>query len=675
MLRTPSFAELAIRPATRLLVPLLLLVLAAVPAHAQGEWTIVAWNDLGMHCLDADFSKFAILPPYNTIHAQLLDATGQLVTNPAGITVTYEAVADPGGSINVTSAGKTNFWDHVLDLFGAGIGVDQGLAGYDMPGASNTPQPMGWDAAPAWFTAEGIPLTPRDDAAAYNTYPMMRIVARDGEGHLLAETRTVLPVSDEMDCSACHASGSSLAAQPAGGWVDDPDPQLDFRRNILRLHDELEASNPDYASALAANGFDAAGLEATADGGHAILCAACHTSNALPGLGLPELEPLTEAMHAGHATVVDPATGMTVGSSALRGACYRCHPGSTTRCLRGAMGKAVGVDGLPAMQCQSCHGDMAAVGDAGREGWLAEPSCQNCHTGTAIANAGQIRFTSAFVAPGVPRAPVDPTFATDADAPLPGFDLFRFSSGHGGLACESCHGSTHAIYPASHANDNVESQLLQGHAGTLVQCTACHDEVAPVAGGGPHGLHPVGQEWLSGHHDWLETHSSEPCRACHGADLRGTVLSASQRVWTATTDWGAKSFWRGFKIGCWACHDGPTSESPTADHAPVATPDARQASAGIPLAFDLVATDVDSDPLELRIVDQPAHGTVGLVGTLAIVYPDAGFDGDDGFTFAAWDGKLESNLATVTLDVVDQGGLFGDGFESGSTARWSNGGS
>ena len=88
-------------------------------ASADAGWTLVGWNDLGMHCMDADFSVFAILPPYNNIHAQLIDPTGHLVTNPTGITVTYEAVSDPAGSINSTSVGKTDFWQYVGAIFGS----------------------------------------------------------------------------------------------------------------------------------------------------------------------------------------------------------------------------------------------------------------------------------------------------------------------------------------------------------------------------------------------------------------------------------------------------------------------------------------------------------------------------------------------------------------------------
>ena len=78
---------------------------------------LLGWNNLGMHCMDGtDFSVFAILPPYNTLHAQLKDKNGKLVTS--NVLLTYEAVADSTNSINTSSADKTNFWNWVNDLFG-----------------------------------------------------------------------------------------------------------------------------------------------------------------------------------------------------------------------------------------------------------------------------------------------------------------------------------------------------------------------------------------------------------------------------------------------------------------------------------------------------------------------------------------------------------------------------
>ena len=41
-----------------------------------------------MHCMDDDYSVFSILPPFNTVDAQLINAQGKLVTSAAGVTVT-----------------------------------------------------------------------------------------------------------------------------------------------------------------------------------------------------------------------------------------------------------------------------------------------------------------------------------------------------------------------------------------------------------------------------------------------------------------------------------------------------------------------------------------------------------------------------------------------------------
>ena len=69
------------------------LSLALPDAIAQTNWALIGWNNLGMHCMDSDFSVFSILPPYNTIHAQLINNQGRLVTNTAGIGVTSPPTA------------------------------------------------------------------------------------------------------------------------------------------------------------------------------------------------------------------------------------------------------------------------------------------------------------------------------------------------------------------------------------------------------------------------------------------------------------------------------------------------------------------------------------------------------------------------------------------------------
>jgi len=631
--------------------------------------TLVGWNDLGMHCMDADYSVMAILPPYNTIHAQLVDSQGNLVTIPNGITVTYEAVADPTGSINTTSIGKTNFWDFVIGLFGAGPAPDEGLAGFDMPGAGNPPLPMVWESGHNWFTAEGVPITPYDDSAEKNYYPLMRLVARNSGGTELASTDVVLPVSDEMDCSACHASGSAAAGEPPSGWVWDPDPERDYRLNILTLHDDLHGGQTIYQNALATAGYNSAGLHTTATvDGRSILCATCHSSNALPGTGITGIPPLTRAVHDLHADVLDPLTGMILDDSDNRSACYRCHPGSDTRCLRGAMGAAVSPTGDLAMQCQNCHGSMSVVGAASREGWFDQPTCQNCHTGTAVHNNGQIRYTDAFDPPGQLRQAVDGTFATNDDVPIAGTSLYRFSEGHGGLQCSACHGSTHAIYPSSHANDNLQNIAIQSHEGTIIECASCHGEQPETFTGGPHGMHPVGDDWIDHHTD---APNMNGCRDCHGANDRGTVLSRSQADRTLHTgNFGTKNLWRGYQIGCYLCHNGPDSEDPTPNTPAVVLDTGAESDGSTIVAIPLTVTDVNGDSIELRIVSQPVNGLAWIDGTTAYFRPLPGPADDEVFTFAAWDGMADSNLGTVTVTFTEDI-LFSDGFESGDTSGWS----
>lgn len=600
------------------------LLAVAIPLHAG--WKVVAWNDLGMHCTDgSDYSIYAILPPYNTIHAQVIDPNGRLVRD-GSVAVTYEAVADPTGSINTTSAGKTNFWTYVNAIFGAPVPVDTGLAGRLMPGTANTPQPMGFDANALWYTAEGIPITPYDDAGVKNPYPMMRVVARDSSGTELASTKIVLPVSDEMDCRTCHG--------PAGAAIGARETKLD----ILRVHDARNAGAA-YTDALTRAGYKAEGLVATSQGGNPILCAKCHASNALPGTGLSGIKPLTQSIHSFHAAFLPDDT---------RDACYRCHPGATTQCLRGAMGRAVQPNGQLAIQCQNCHGAMTSVG-AVRTGWLDEPSCQSCHTGNAVANAGAIRFSDVFASVGQPRTPANPVFATNANVPAAGFSLFRFSRGHGGLYCEACHGSTHAELPSSHENDNVQSIALQGHAGVIAECTACHPSAPTNVTSGPHGMHPVGAEWVSSHGDLAE-HDTTVCQNCHGSDYRGTVLTRTFGS-RSVTAFGTKSFWRGYRISCFACHDGPGSESATRVQPASASSASAATQRNLATTIALRATDPAANALVLHVVDPPQHGTAGIDGTVATYVPAPGFVGRDTFTFAAWNGYVESQLATVTVDV------------------------
>jgi hypothetical protein len=641
---------------------LALLLGLATTASAQ---TLVGWNNLGMHCMDDDYSVFSILPPYNVIDCQLIDSQGRLVTEPAGLVVTYEAVADPDGSINTSSIGKTNFWEYSPVLFNAPLPPDHGLPfpqanpGRNMPGPANTPQMMGYDELMDWFEAAGIPITPVDDSGHSNPYPLMRLTAKTTSGIVIATTDVVLPVSSEMDCRACHASGSGDAAKPAGGWVDEPDAARDHRLNILRLHDRHLHTQP-YDAALAAKGYPPEGLEASvrADPPRPVLCAACHASEALATPSFPGVNSLTRSMHWKHAEVVAPNTGMTLNHIANRSSCYQCHPGSETRCLRGAMGAAVAADGSAAMQCQSCHGTMSQVGAADRTGWLDEPNCQQCHTGSATQNNGQLRYTSVFENNGLPRVPVSQLFATNPDTPLPGKSLYRFSKGHGGLQCSACHGSTHAEFPAAHRNDNIQNIGAQGHIGTRSDCTSCHSSMPSTVSGGPHGMHPTGTGWINRHKDYGKNSS---CLGCHGGDMRGTPLSHSfsDQTLRFSDDGVSQSIplFRGANVSCFLCHkredNGGLGGVFTTNGRPVVTHTSFATPINTLRSVTLVSSDPNGNTRTLRIVSQPQHGTVALAGSVATYHPDLGFIGPDSFSFAAFDGFADSNLGMVSVTVGD----------------------
>ncbi len=509
-----------------------------------GNYVVTAWSELGMHCIDGkDYSIFSVLPPYNTLHAQVIQR-GDPPTIVTGVKVTYQAIPDTTGSTNTSSADKTNFWSYVRTLFLANVSPNIGLTGN--PVQSNTPHPMTYNSALGAWEATAIPTMPYDDAGKWNPYPMVKVVAQDSKGNVLASSTAVLAVSDEMTCSTCHASGSSTAAEPAAGWENNPDPSKDVKLNILKKHDDAWSIS-SYLPALQSAGYTyQSSLYQTAKSGTPILCAACHASNALGAAGLPGILPLTQDMHTMHSKVINPSTGTSLDNATTPYAsCYLCHPGPQTKCQRGAMNKTA---------CYDCHGNLSAVGSANREGWLDLPSCQMCH------NSGT-RYTSTFVSPGVWRTTTDTTFATNPNTPSQGKSLYRFSVGHQGVYCSGCHGSQHAEYPSLQANDNVYSTNLQGYAGKIVECTVCHVTTPSTATGGPHGIHTVGQGWVSLHPQYASNGGYTKCAYCHGANYTGSPLSAVATTRTFTVDDnGTKTFAAGHQVSCYDCHNGPTGD-------------------------------------------------------------------------------------------------------------------
>jgi hypothetical protein len=160
-------------------------------------------------------------------------------------------------------------------------------------------------------------------------------------------------------------------------------------------------------------------------------------------------------------------------------------------------------------------------------------------------------------------------------------------------------------------------------------------------------MHAVDQSWASNH----QNGSGSLCRVCHGSDYRGTALSwaLADRTFGAM---GTKHFWRGFQIGCYNCHAGPNSENSNGNIAAAVSNLSAATAAEAPVPIPLQAADADGNLVTVRIVSQPAHGTVNLSGNMATYYPSPGFVGIDSFTYAAWDGSTDSNLGTVDVTVT-----------------------
>jgi hypothetical protein len=289
---------------------------------ANGAYKILAWNDLGMHCYNRDFSDLAVLPPYNTLWVQVVKAGDPPEVVTTGITVEYYY------QDNTYSVGKTNFWDYDQALFGVNLPPNVGLKGKGLSGTM--------DLAVDHFVAEGIPLTEFSDSAPMVSQPYQQatVIVKDSvSGQELARTQVVTPVSSEMRCDNCH--GNNGIAKP-----DNPTGKVET--NILQLHDEEE------------------GTTLMAD--RPVLCANCHGSNALGMAGQAGLKNLSNAMHSKHDGIV---------SNTLDG-CYNCHPGPQTKCLRDVMSTNEG------MTCINCHGGMSKVA-SNPNPWLNEPRCDTCH--------------------------------------------------------------------------------------------------------------------------------------------------------------------------------------------------------------------------------------------------------------------------------------------------------
>lgn len=304
----------------------------AIPA-ASMNYTILAWNDLGMHCDQDDYSYFCVLPPFNTLHVQVIGRNNTPPPITSGITVSYAFPKKTNSTLH------TNFWTYAPN-FGWPLPPNIGLTGNGLSGN------MVVDANGIGWEATGIPITPYDDDGTWDPYGTATITVKNSSGAVLQTAEVVAPVSTEMACNNCHGAN----------------PQAD----ILQKHDSRNGTTL-YSNALA---------------GRPRLCADCHSSNALGAPGQPGVESLSLAMHNFHKDKMN----TTSAAASMDPDCYNCHPGPKTQCMRGIMARA-------GKTCHDCHGDMYGMTSGlqgGRQAWLQEPKCGGCHDAKHAENSNQL---------------------------------------------------------------------------------------------------------------------------------------------------------------------------------------------------------------------------------------------------------------------------------------------
>ena len=101
--------------------------------------------------------------------------------------------------------------------------------------------------------------------------------------------------------------------------------------------------------------------------------------------------------------------------------------------------------------------------------------------------------------------------------------------------------------------------------------------------------------------------------------------------------------------------------------APVAKNQNVRTLKGAPYYVVLVATDANGDTLNYSIVANPGHGSLSGSGANRLYTPDANYQGTDFFTFKANDTKVDSNTATVVIQIGTAGsGLMAEFFHVGN---------
>jgi hypothetical protein len=365
-----------------------------------GNYMVTAWNDLGMHCLNPTYDTAVILPPYNTVWAQVVQRGNPPHIVTTGLTAQYRIIN------NTKSYGKGTygqFWDNAQRLFGVTLTRDKGLNLVDLTISNGLSGQMVNKGD--HFEVDGIPVVPVDDSGKWNPYQQAEITIKDSTGKVVAQTRNTVPTSDEINCAKCHGA--------------------DAFNDILRKHDlrhntKLMTSKP-------------------------VLCASCHGSPALGQSGPGSSgKYLSQAIHGYHASK---------GAS-----CYDCHPGNKTQCNRSlAHTDAAG-------NCTTCHGDLTQVSSsiaAGRVPWAQEPSCAKCHAGVPEVDTGSTLYRHGKGHGGLACAAChgSPHAMVPTNQPTDNYQAIQYQGKAVALgSCAACHDSNRGEGFAEFAKEHGSGQ-------------------------------------------------------------------------------------------------------------------------------------------------------------------------------------------------------------------------
>lgn len=415
-----------------------------IPAFDKNsaEYVLLAWNTLGVQGISDSTQQWLMLPPGNTIYAQLIKRgdSPRVVTQ----NVELRYAVEPNFS---NPQERIAFWDNVEKLLGKKPEPGVGLQGKGLSGNMDL-QPE--DNA---FVAAAIPVVPYPRDGGFNPYPVVEIQALDAaSGEILAHTRVTAPATTEIGCKNCHG----------GGWKVDDSAGFTAAtgEDILASHDKLSNTN----------------LLTQARNGQPVLCQSCHADSALNQAGEDGLLNFSAAIHGWHANYLRDMPGGE--------ACATCHASRSdgaTRFFRSHHGRF--------LDCSNCHGTMeehsiallkqeqsgATQERAGlmmehlststvesaaqvkpRKPWAQQPDCLTCHEDFGTGMSMNAFNTWSKNAAGLYRNRHDQM---------------------GAIMCAACHGSPHALYPANKgaALDNIQPLQYQGNDRPIGNdCMVCH---------------------------------------------------------------------------------------------------------------------------------------------------------------------------------------------------------